>query len=109
MLPDDKSLALNMPVRQTELDRRQPDYMRVKDPAPTVCAAGDAVDLASMTSRFPPTGPKGGAGFHSPLQGPKIDRHKIPEGETPLYSQWRTALRNRGLWREARRHETAEL
>lgn len=60
-----ESLALKIPTHQTELDLPQADDDRINDPAPIMRVAGDAVELASMTFGFPPSGPKGGPVFRS--------------------------------------------
>ncbi len=52
------SLALKIPPHQTEFDLPQADDVRLKDPVPIMRAAGDAIELASMTFGFPPAGPK---------------------------------------------------
>ncbi|TIN73866.1 MAG: SOS response-associated peptidase, partial [Mesorhizobium sp.] len=51
-----ESLALQISSHQSELDLPQAD-IRINDPAPVMRAAGDAIELASMTFGFPPSGP----------------------------------------------------
>ena len=64
-----ESLALKIPSHQTELDLPKADDIRINDPAPIMRSAGDAIELASMTFGFPPSGPKGGPVFNFRSEG----------------------------------------
>ncbi len=70
------SLALKIPTHQTELDLPQADDVRINDPAPIMRAAGDAIELASMTFGFPPAGPKGGPVFNFRAEGRQFGNSK---------------------------------
>lgn len=63
------SLALKIPEHQTELDMPQADDIRINDPAPIMRAAGEGIELASMTFGFPPSGPKAGPVFNFRSEG----------------------------------------
>lgn len=63
-----ESLALQISSHQSELDLPQAD-IRINDPAPVMRAAGDAIELASMTFGFPPSGPNGGPVFNFRSEG----------------------------------------
>ncbi|CCV05754.1 conserved hypothetical protein [Mesorhizobium metallidurans STM 2683] len=54
----------------------QADDIRIKDPAPVMRGADDAIELASMTFGFPPTGPKGGPVFNFRSEGRQFGNSK---------------------------------
>ena len=53
------SLDLPLPAQQSERDLPQADDIRVKDLAPVMRAAGNAVELTPMRFGFPPARPNG--------------------------------------------------
>jgi putative SOS response-associated peptidase YedK len=64
-----QDLALRVPTHQTELDLPMMDDVRIGDAAPMMRPAADgAVELASMTFGFPPSG-KGGPVFNFRSEG----------------------------------------
>jgi hypothetical protein len=71
-----KGLALRIPTRQSELDLPQASDIRTSDTGPVMRAAGDEIELASMSFSFPPTG-RGGAAFNFRSEGRHLTRATV--------------------------------
>lgn len=65
-----ESLSVTIPPRQSELDLRQADDVRINDTAPVMRAAGDnAIELVPMSFGFPPPRPKASPIFNFRSEG----------------------------------------
>jgi putative SOS response-associated peptidase YedK len=64
-----QALELGVPTHQSEFDLPESDDVRINDMAPVMRAAGNDIELASMSFSFPPSGPKGGPVFNFRSEG----------------------------------------
>jgi putative SOS response-associated peptidase YedK len=70
------ALELGLPADQSERDLPQADDIRIGDMGPVMRAAGNGIELASMTFGFPPTRPRGGPVFNFRSEGRRFDKRK---------------------------------
>jgi putative SOS response-associated peptidase YedK len=71
-----QDLELGMPTQQSELDLPQADDIRINDLGPVMRAANNGIELARMSFRFPPSGPKGGPVFNFRSEGSFADSRR---------------------------------
>lgn len=64
-----QALELGIPTQQSELDLPESDNVRINDMAPVMRAAGNNVELVSMSFSFPPGHSKGGPVFNFRSEG----------------------------------------
>src|ERR1700755_2145029 len=64
-----QSLALGIPMHQSELDLPRADDIKINDTAPGMRAAGNEIELVPMNFSLPPSGPKGGPIFNFRSEG----------------------------------------
>jgi putative SOS response-associated peptidase YedK len=69
-----QALELGIPTQQTGLDLPEADDIRINDAGPVMRAAGNVIELASMTFGFPPSGPRGGPVFNFRSEGRRFDK-----------------------------------